>query len=202
MPLAVSWLDDTKFVASAMPPTKTCAPDTKFPPLIISVYEPRFVAAGVIPLSAGTGFSNVTVLEEVAALDAELVAVTVTLFGLGSEAGAVYTPAEVIVPAVDEPPGVPFTDQLTVVFELPLTAAENVSEEPARTFAVAGETTTAIAEPGTGFDFCVDDEDPPELHEARSTPASAGPITPSGDLWRKNRAAWNLASEARIIYKV
>jgi len=42
-----------------------------------------------------------------------LVAVTCTVSGDGMSAGAVYTPAGVIVPSVAFPPGTPFTLQLT-----------------------------------------------------------------------------------------
>ena len=42
---------------------------------------------------------------------------TVTVFGVGSDAGAVYRPLASIVPTVVLPPAVPFTAQITV-FEL------------------------------------------------------------------------------------
>ncbi len=47
-----------------------------------------------------------------------------------------------------EPPGLPFTDQLTAVFVVPDTAELNGKESPARTFAVGGDTTTLIADGG------------------------------------------------------
>jgi hypothetical protein len=53
------------------------------------------------------------------------------------------------VPNVEEPPVVEFTDQVTAVFEVPVTEALNVKREPARMFAVAGETETEI-EAGDG----------------------------------------------------
>lgn len=40
----------------------------------------------------------------------------------------------------------PFTAQLTAVFELPETVAENEKESPARMFAVAGVTVTEVEE--------------------------------------------------------
>jgi len=45
-----------------------------------------------------------------------LVAVTVTLAGEGTAAGAVYSPLEETVPAVEFPPATPFTLQVTAVF--------------------------------------------------------------------------------------
>jgi hypothetical protein len=55
-----------------------------------------------------------------------LVAVTVTLLGLGTVAGAVYSPPT-IVPLVLLPPLMPFTDQVTVVLNapVPVTCAVN-----------------------------------------------------------------------------
>jgi len=47
------------------------------------------------------------------------------LFGVGTTAGAVYNPFASIVPALAFPPVTPFTCQVTAVFEVPLTAAEN-----------------------------------------------------------------------------
>ncbi len=53
------------------------------------------------------------------------VAVTVTCAGFGMTTGAVYKPPEVIAPqAVPEQPA-PDTVQFTLVFELPVTTAEN-----------------------------------------------------------------------------
>src|SRR5713101_7416141 len=47
-------------------------------------------------------------------------AVTVTVFGLGTAAGAVYRPAVEIVPTVALPPVTPFTCQVTAVFVVPV----------------------------------------------------------------------------------
>ena len=44
---------------------------------------------------------------------------------VGAIAGAAYSPDGEIVPTVEFPPATPFTCQLTVVFEVPLTFAEN-----------------------------------------------------------------------------
>jgi hypothetical protein len=52
-------------------------------------------------------------------------AVTVTVAGLGTAEGAVYSPEEVIVPTVEFPPVTPFTCQVTAVLEVPVTVAVN-----------------------------------------------------------------------------
>ena len=66
--------------------------------------------------------SLATVIEavELSELSAWLVAVTLTVTGFGRSAGAVYKPAALILPVPD-----PLTLQLTDVFELPVTVAEN-----------------------------------------------------------------------------
>jgi hypothetical protein len=56
-------------------------------------------------------------------------------------------PAAEIVPTVADPPAVPFTLQVTLVFEFPVTVAVNCADPPARTFAVEGLTVT-IVDPG------------------------------------------------------
>jgi hypothetical protein len=48
------------------------------------------------------------------------------------------------VPSVELPPATPFTVQLTLVFELPVTVAVNCWELAARTFGVLGVTITVI----------------------------------------------------------
>jgi hypothetical protein len=51
--------------------------------------------------------------------------VTVTGFGLGGVAGALYKPFAEIVPTVEFPPAMLFTAQLTAVFDVPVTVAVN-----------------------------------------------------------------------------
>jgi hypothetical protein len=69
---------------------------------------------------------------------APLVAVTVTVCWLLSAAGAVYRPALEIVPTAG------FTDQVTAIFVVPVTAAVNCCVCPAERLAVAGDTLTVI----------------------------------------------------------
>ena len=73
-------------------------------------------------------------------------AVTITgLFGLGTTAGAVYSPFASIVPALAFPPVTPFTCQVTAVFDVPLTAAENGCCSVGNLLAVCGLTLTVTA---------------------------------------------------------
>ena len=74
----------------------------------------------------GVGLSSVTALVLLEVVSAALVALTLTVFGLGRLAGALYFPFASIVPTVADPPFVPFTDQVTFVFDEPLTVALNV----------------------------------------------------------------------------
>ena len=75
-------------------------------------------------------------------MDAEVASI-VTELGEGRAAGEVYKPEVLILPTLALPPTVPFTDQTTDRSITPLTLAENWSVSPERTFAVAGETSTA-----------------------------------------------------------
>jgi hypothetical protein len=118
-----------------------------------------------MPVKIGVGFSSVTFVEPLAEVSATLVARIVTVFGFGKEPGAVYLPAVSIVPVAAEPPTVPFTDQVTPAFCVPVTVAVNVYESPARTFALPGETET-LAPFEDEFPFELVEETPPE-HPAR-----------------------------------
>jgi hypothetical protein len=73
-----------------------------------------------------------------------LVAVTSTVAGDGRSAGAVYTPAEVIVPSVRFPPGTLLTLQLTAVSVVFVTVAVKVVWFPSRTVPLTGVTFTCI----------------------------------------------------------
>ena len=79
-----------------------------------------------------------------------LVAVTCTVTGEGMSTGAVYTPAEVIVPSVAFPPGTPLMLQLTAVSDVFVTAAVNVTWFPNKTDAFVGFAVTAIGGGGEG----------------------------------------------------
>ena len=79
-----------------------------------------------------------------------LVAVTCAVAEDGMSAGAVYTPADVIVPIAAFPPGTPFTLQLTAVSVVFVTAAINAAWPPSTTDPFAGVTVTAMAGGGGG----------------------------------------------------
>jgi hypothetical protein len=74
-----------------------------------------------------------------------LVAVTCTVAGEGRAAGAVYTPAEVIVPSAAFPPGTPLTLQVTAASVVFITVATNVTWLPSTTDPFAGVTVTTMS---------------------------------------------------------
>ena len=79
-----------------------------------------------------------------------LVAVTCTVAGDGMSAGAVYPPADVIVPTAAFPPGTPFTLQLTAVSVVFVAAAINVAWPPSKTDPFVGVTVTTMDGGGGG----------------------------------------------------
>jgi hypothetical protein len=81
-----------------------------------------------------------------------LVAVTWTITGEDRSAGAVYTPAAVIVPKDGLPPGMLFTLQATLVSVVFVTVAVRVCEFPSRTDPVVGVTVTVTDGGGGGGD--------------------------------------------------
>jgi hypothetical protein len=104
---------------------------------------PSPIVLGEMPVTTGMGFSTVTLLDACAEGLAWLVACTVTIFGLGSVAGGVKEPEAEIVPIVAFPPAIPFTDQVTAVFVVPVTESENCwAGSPRRTVIVVGVTET------------------------------------------------------------
>jgi hypothetical protein len=65
---------------------------------------------------------------------------------VGTPPGAKYSPLVEMNPNCKLPPGVPFTDQWTAVFEVPLTAALNCCLPKLGILGVTGETTTVMFE--------------------------------------------------------
>jgi len=92
-----------------------------------------------------------------------LVAVTCTVAGDGMSAGAVYTPADVIVPTAAFPPGTPFTLQLTAVSVVFVAAAINVAWSPSKTDPFVGVTVTTM-DGGGGGDSDDPDAPQPSVH--------------------------------------
>lgn len=77
-----------------------------------------------------------------------LVAVMITVLGIGTTLGATYVPLLPIVPTVRLPPGIPFTAQTTVGSVAPVTAALNRICPPGVTLAELGVTVTTMGEGG------------------------------------------------------
>jgi hypothetical protein len=169
LPVAVSCVDDTKFVASGEPARSTCAPLTNPLPFTVIAKAPAGTDAGAMPVSTGTGFCNVTVLLPDALAPAELTAATVMMLEAGTVFGAVYAPDEPIVPVAALPPATPFTFQVTEVFDDPVTVTLKDCVAPARTFALAGETATVMIVPEGAVLELADEE----LFVVPAQPASA-----------------------------
>jgi hypothetical protein len=110
-------------------------------PVTVSVVFPlpAFTVAGEMLLITGAGFTRVTEAVAESAEFATLAAVTVTVLGDGSVAGAVYSPVVSIVPLA----AVPLTDHVTPALP-PLTEAENWICPPSTTCALCGATETSI----------------------------------------------------------
>jgi hypothetical protein len=124
---AVSWVELTKLVASEVPLSSTIDCGVKSVPVTVRVVSglPASTAVGDIELRLGAGLTMVTDAVPVRVGSTTLVAFTVTTFGEGGIAGAVYRPLASIVPSVALPPATSFTDQVTPWFALPVTVAVN-----------------------------------------------------------------------------
>jgi hypothetical protein len=143
VPVAVNSVAETNFVVRVCPPNITLAPLTNLVPVIVREKFPTGTAVGETAVTVGIGFSSeIALLPERDLLDAEVASI-VTELGVGRAAGEVYRPLVLILPTVALPPTVPFTDQATDWSMTPLIFAENWSVSPARTLALAGETSTA-----------------------------------------------------------
>jgi hypothetical protein len=81
---------------------------------------------------------------------ATLVAVICAAADAGRSAGAVYTPAALIVPLVAVPPATPLTLQVTLELLALVTVATNACEAPSTTDALPGVTVTLTAGEGGG----------------------------------------------------
>jgi hypothetical protein len=123
LPVALSCVDETKLVVSAEPASVTCAPLTNPLPFNVIAKFPAGTDAGEMLAKTGAGFQSVTVLLPIAVASAELTAFTATVLELGTLLGAVYIPDDVISPVAALPPVTPFTCQVTVVLDDPLTVA-------------------------------------------------------------------------------
>ena len=89
LPVAVSCVEETKVVAKAVEFMKTTAPERNLLPVRVSVKFPRLAEAGEMPVRTGVGVRSVMVLEADLEESAALVAVSVTVLGLGMVEGEV-----------------------------------------------------------------------------------------------------------------
>jgi hypothetical protein len=128
----------TKLVLRGTPDKATCAPLTKLLPVTVRVKFPAFTSDGLTLLKIGVELSSVIAALALAALLTVLTAETVTLLGVGKVCGAMYSPAELMVPSVEFPPTTPFTDQITVELLVPLTVILNCCAPRVRTLALPG----------------------------------------------------------------
>jgi hypothetical protein len=87
----------------------------------------------VAELTAGAGFRIASTADPDTPVRVWLTAVIVTVFGEGNVAGGVYSPVVEIVPAEFDPPGTPFTCQLTAVLVVFVTVAVSCAVAPSRT---------------------------------------------------------------------
>jgi hypothetical protein len=97
----------------------------------------------VAVVSTGTGFCKASATDPDAVALATLTALMVAESLLGRAAGAVYSPAALMVPDAALPPATPLTCQETTVLVVPLTVAENCAV-PFKRVADGPETRTVI----------------------------------------------------------
>ena len=124
VPTATNCVGAMKVVLSAMVPRFTMDPGVKPVPLtVISNCVFAVSIVGVTLLITGIAFSRVAVALSDRVGSSTLVAVTVTVFGVGKVRGAVYVPFAAMVPIVELPPATPFTVQVTLGSKAPVTVA-------------------------------------------------------------------------------
>ena len=143
VPVAVSSVEETNVVGRKVPPNDTTAPDANFWPLTTRVKLPTGIVVGSTAFTMGAGLVSVAVPVALAVVSARLVAVTWTVLGVGTVAGAWYSPPAEIVPTVALPLCIPLIAHFTAVLPAaPFTAVRNWNVAPAATCAVGGITCT------------------------------------------------------------
>jgi hypothetical protein len=103
-------------------------------------------------LTDGTGFSIDSTIDPDAADEAWLTAVMVTVLGLGTVAGGVYTPAVEMVPVELDPPATLLTSQVTAAFVLFVTVAVSCTVAPSLTWLVPLTETEMAGAGGLGLE--------------------------------------------------
>jgi hypothetical protein len=143
---AVNCAELAKVVTSEVPLSCTVDCGVKLVPVTVSVVSvlPASTVGGEMESRTGTGLMTVTEAVPARVGSATLVAFTVTPFGEGGTAGAVYMPVASIVPTEESPPGIPFTAHVTEVLDVPLTVALNCSFSRTMAVVLLGETETEM----------------------------------------------------------
>jgi len=134
-------------VTSEVPLSCTVDCEVKPVPVTVNVVSPlpASTVEGESELRVGAGLTTVTDAEPVRLGSTTLAAFTVTTFGEGGIAGAVYRPLASIMPIEELPPTKPFTDQVTAELPVPATVAVNWMVLCAMAVALRGETETKMA---------------------------------------------------------
>src|SRR5215469_6424482 len=115
VPTAINCVGAIKVVLNCTVPRFTMDPAVKPVPFTVisdCTFAVRIV--GVTLLMTGIGFSSVTVALPDFVGSSTLVAVTVTVLGVGKVRGPVYAPFAAIVPVVALPPATPLTVHVTL----------------------------------------------------------------------------------------
>lgn len=105
----------------APPPEEDEEPE----PLLVEL-PPALLVDEPPPVSAVVAGVTVAWAEPIFVESTADTAVIVTVAGVGTVIGAVYTPDAEIIPSAALPPAVPLTLQLTAMLEVPVTVAANV----------------------------------------------------------------------------
>ena len=164
VPVAVSFVADTRVVLSIAEPNCTCAPVAKCAPFTVNVNAPTGIAAGAIVVTCGMGLSSVTALDAVLVASAVSTAVIVRSVEATGNSGALYKPALLMLPTDALPPTTPLTDHVTAgaVVAPPSMALKDCVSLPRRA-AVVGDTDSC---PFCGCGVFVPDPLLPPTHPA------------------------------------
>jgi hypothetical protein len=173
----ISCVAPAEVTDSATPASVTVEVGRKPDPVRVSVVaaEPTGIVAGATNATPGVGYWRLTFAVADLVGSAVLMADTCTAV-VGTVPGAVYKPEELIVPAADVPPVVPFTSQVTRVSEVPVTLAVNCVACPTSTVKEVGETVTTM-DPAGGACVPVDDEEDGLLEQAMRLSDNSDPRT-------------------------
>src|SRR5579863_1434818 len=117
VPAAVSCVDETYVVVSAVVPIYAVAVCAKCKPVSVIVNAPWATSIGVTLVNCGTGLFRVAVAVPSLVVSDVSTALMVMELGVGGNSGAVYIPVAPMVPKVAFPPATPLIDQFTAGFD-------------------------------------------------------------------------------------